>query len=66
MIIDWGMFCGYFDDVIIRFNEPILWLNFFYSRVEYEFLEPLIEFLAFLVQKICQKIPNISGISQGS
>ena len=23
---DWSMFCGYFDDVIIRYNEPVLWL----------------------------------------
>jgi len=25
---DWGVFCGYFDDVISRSNEPILWLKF--------------------------------------
>jgi len=24
---DWGMFCGYFDDFIIRSDEPILWLK---------------------------------------
>jgi len=24
------MFCGYFDDVIIRYNEPISWLKFFW------------------------------------
>jgi len=35
---------------------PIFWLAvFFYSRAEYTFLEPLIEFLAFLVQKLSQK-----------
>jgi len=25
-----SMFCSYFDDVIIRSNEPILWLNVFW------------------------------------
>ena len=37
-------------------NEPILWLKAFLdSRLEYESLVPLIEFPAFLVQKLCQK-----------
>jgi len=53
---DWGMFCGYFDDVIIRYNEPILSLKvFFDSRLEYESSDPLVEFIAFPVQKLCQK-----------
>jgi len=31
------MFYGYFDDVIIGYNEPILWLKVFLdSRLEYE------------------------------
>jgi len=35
-------------------NEQILWLkDFFDSRLEYESLEPLINFLAFMVQKLC-------------
>jgi len=59
---DWGMFCGYFDDVIWS-NKPILWLKVFLdSRLEYESLEPLIEFLAFMIQKLRQKNSNISGI----
>jgi len=50
------MFCDYFDDVFTRSNEPILWLKVFLdSRLEYESLEPLIDFLAFLIQKLCQK-----------
>jgi len=54
---DWGMFFGYFYDAIIRSHEPILWLEAFLdSRLEYESCEPLIEFLAFLVQKLSQKI----------
>ena len=41
------------DYVIIRY-EPILWLKVFFldSRLKYESIEPLIEFLAFLVQKL--------------
>jgi len=35
---------------------PIFWLAIFLvSKPEYAFLEPLIEFLALLVQKLCQK-----------
>jgi len=35
---------------------PIFWLAIFLvSKQEYAFLEPLIEFLVFLVQKLCQK-----------
>jgi len=50
------MLCDYFDDVIIRSNGPLLWLKVFLdSRLKYESLEPLIEFLAFLVQKLFQK-----------
>ena len=60
---DWGMFFGYFYDVFMRSYPPIFWLEIFLdSRLEYESLEPLVEFLAFLLQKLCQKIPNISGI----
>jgi len=41
---------------------PIFWLAvFLYSRTEYTFLEPLIEFLAFLVQKLGQKTANWYG-----
>jgi len=50
------MFFGSLYDVIIRSHAPILWLAAFSdSRAEYAFLEPLIEFLAFLVQKLGQK-----------
>jgi len=35
------------------------------SRLKYAFLEPLIKFLAFLVKKLCQKFPNMSGIPKG-
>jgi len=60
---DWGMFSGYFYYVILRSHASIVWLEvIFYSWPEYESLEHLIEFVAFLVQKLCQKIPNISGI----
>jgi len=42
---------------------PILWLAVFLdSRAEYAFLEPLIEFLAFLVQKLGQKTANWYGV----
>jgi len=38
---------------------PIFWLAVFLdTRREYAFLEPLIEFLAFLIQKLDQKIAN--------
>jgi len=44
----------------------MLWLAvFFDSRLKYAFLEPLIKFLAFLVQKLCKNIPNMSGIPKG-
>jgi len=60
---DRGMFFGYFYDVIIQSNAPIFWLEVFLDfRLEYESLEPLIKFLAFLLQKLCKKIPIISGI----
>jgi len=37
-------------------NEPILWLKVLLDpRLKYELLEPLIDFLAFLVPKWCQK-----------
>jgi len=56
---DRGMFFGYLYDVIIRCHEPIFWLAVFLdSRLEYACLEPLIEFLAFLVQKLGQKTAN--------
>jgi len=43
-------------DVIIRSHAPIFWLAVFLdSRAEYAFLEPLIEFLAFLFLKLGQK-----------
>jgi len=47
---DRGMFFDYFYDVIIRSHAPIFWLEVFLdSTQKYESLEPLIEFLAFLV-----------------
>jgi len=50
------MFFGELYDVIIRSHAPIFWLAVFLeSRPEYAFLEPLIEFLAFLVLKLGQK-----------
>jgi len=53
---DRDMFFGSLYDVLIRSHAPILWLAAFSdSRAEYAFLEPLIEFLAFLVQKLGQK-----------
>ena len=37
-------------------HAPVLWLAVFLdSWLKYAFLEPFIEFLAFLVQKLCQK-----------
>jgi len=53
------MFFGELHDVIIRSHLPIFWLTIFLdSRREYVFLEPLIKFLAFLVQKSGQKTAN--------
>ena len=53
---DGDLFFGYLYDVIIRSHAPILWLAVFLdSRLKYAFLEPLIKFLAFVVQKLCQK-----------
>jgi len=50
------MFFGYFNDVIIRSHAPIFWLAVFLdSRLKCGSLEPLIKFLAFLVQKFGQK-----------
>jgi len=37
--------------------------SFLDSRLKCESLEPLLEFVAFLVQTLCQKIPNISGFA---
>jgi len=54
------MFFGQFYDVIILSHAPIFWLALFLdSRPEYAFLEHLIEFLAFLVQKLGQKTVNL-------
>jgi len=56
---DKGMFFGELYDVIIRSHAPIFWLAVLLdSRQEYAFLEPLVEFLAFLVQKLGQKSAN--------
>jgi len=53
-------------DVIIRSHVPILWLAVFLdSRLKYTFLEPLIKFVAFLVQKLCQKYSKYVRNSQG-
>lgn len=50
------MFCHLFNDVIGRFNEPILWLNVLLdSRQHYESLEPLVNLLVFLVPKLRSK-----------
>ena len=55
-LYEWGVFCGLFDDVIGRSNEPISWLkDLLDSRLLYKSSESLIDFLAFLVQKLCQK-----------
>jgi len=46
-------------DVIIRSHALMFWLAvFFHSRREYAFLEPLSEFLQFLVQKLGQTTAN--------
>jgi len=59
----WGMFFDYFYDVIIRSTGRQFDSKFFWdSWLECESSEFFIEFLAFLVQTLCQKIPNISGI----
>jgi len=56
---DRGMVFGELHNVIIRSHTPIFWLAVFLdSRREDAFLEPLIEFLAFLVQKLGQKTAN--------
>jgi len=56
---DRGMFFGELYDVSIHSHAPIFWLaGFLDSRAEYMFLESLIEFLAFLVQKLGQKTAN--------
>jgi len=55
---DWRMFCEYSYDVICGSNSRILWLKGLLDPgVEYEFLEPLIDLLAFLVQNLGQKEP---------
>jgi len=47
---DRDMFFGELYNVIIRSHAPIFWLAVFLdSRRKYAFLEPLIEFLAFLI-----------------
>jgi len=57
------MFYGYIDDVIRRTNEPILRLKVLVDlRLQYESLESFTDFLVFLVPKLCQKVPNISGM----
>jgi len=56
------MSCGGFDDIIDLSNEPILWLKVLLNFwLWYESLEPLVDFLGFLVPKLWQKIRNISG-----
>jgi len=63
---DGGLFFGYLFDVIIRSHGPILWLAVFLdSKLKYVFSEPLIKFLVFLVQKLCQKYSNYVRNSQG-
>jgi len=53
------MFCEYSYDVMRGSNARILWLKVLFDPgVEYEFLEPLIDFLPFLVPKLGQKDPN--------
>jgi len=53
------MFCEYSYDVIRGSNALILWLKVLLDPgLEYEFSEPLIDFLAFLVPKLGQKEPN--------
>jgi len=53
------MFLVNYIDFIIRYYTSIFWLAVFWdSRPKYTFLEPLFEFLAFLVQKLGQKTAN--------
>jgi len=50
------MFCGSFDGVIGQSNEPISWLKVLLdSRLQYESLEPLIDFLAFWFKSYAKK-----------
>jgi len=57
------MFCEYSYDDIRGSSARIFWLKVLLDpALEYEFLEPLINFLAFLVPKLGQKEPNISQI----
>jgi len=64
---DGGLFFGKLYDVIIRSHATILWLAvLFDSRLKYAFFESLIKFLAFLVQKLCQKYSKYVRNSQGS
>ena len=45
-------------------NEPIVSLKFFVeARLSYESLEPLIDFLAYLDQKLCHKKQKVVKIS---
>jgi len=45
-------------------NEPIVSLKFFLeTRLSYESLEPLIDFLAYLDQKLCHKNQKVVKIS---
>jgi len=44
-------------------NSRFLVQVFLETRLKSEILEPLMDFLAFLVPKLCQTIPNISAIS---
>jgi len=54
------MIFGQLYDVIIRSNAPIFWLAVFVDCwAAYAFLEPLTEFLAFLVQKLGQKTAKL-------
>ena len=56
---EWRMFCEYSYDVICGSNLRIMWLKVLLDPgVEYKFLEPLIDFLAFLIPKLGQKEPN--------
>jgi len=56
---DWRMFCEYSYEVIRGSNARILWLKVLLDPgLECEFLDPLIDFLAFLVPKSGQKHPN--------
>jgi len=53
------MFCEYSYDVSRASNVRILWLKVLLDPgLDYMFLEPLIDCLAFLVPKLGQKDPN--------